>query len=87
MPLARLTRKKKSLGFPSDSDGKASVCNGGDLGSIPGLGTSPGEGIGSPLQYSCLGNPMDRGALEATVHGVAKSQTRLSSFTFFYIYI
>ena len=50
-------------GFPSGSDGKASVCNAGDPGSIPGLGRSPGEGNGSPLQYSCLENPMDRGAL------------------------
>ena len=46
--------------------------------SIPGLGRCPGEGNGNPLQYSCLGNPMDRGALQATVHGVAKSQTWLS---------
>ena len=57
---------------------KTSVCNAGDLGSIPGLGRSPGEGNGSPLQYSCLENPMDGGAWWATVHGVAKSQTRLS---------
>ena len=49
-------------GFPSGSDGKASVCNAGDPGSIPELGRSPGEGNGSPLQYSCLENPMDRGA-------------------------
>ena len=48
-------------GFPGGSDGKASVCNAGDLGSIPGLGRSPGEGNGSPLQYSCLENPMDGG--------------------------
>ena len=50
------------LGFPSGSDGNASVCNAGDPGSISGLGRSPGEGNGSPLQYSCLENPMDRGA-------------------------
>ena len=50
------------LGFPSGLDGKASVCNAGDPGSIPGLERSPGEGNGSPLQYSCLENPMDRGA-------------------------
>ena len=50
------------LGFPGGSDGKASVYNAGDLGSIPGLGRSPGEGNGNPLQYSCLENPMDRGA-------------------------
>ena len=49
-------------GFPGGSDGKASVCNAGDLGSIPGLRRSPGEGNGSPLQYSCLENPMDGGA-------------------------
>ena len=49
-------------GFPSGSDGKASVCNAGDPGSVPGLGRSHGEGNGSPLQYSCLENPMDRGA-------------------------
>ena len=50
------------MGFPSGSDGKASVCNAGDPGLIPGLGRSPGEGNGSPFQYSCLENPMDRGA-------------------------
>ena len=66
----------------SGSDDKASVCNAEDPGSIPGLGRSPGEGNGSPLQYSCLENPMDLGAWWATVHGVAKSQTRLSNFTF-----
>ena len=49
-------------GFPSGSDGKASVCNAGNLGSIPGLERSPGEGNDSPLQYSCLENPMDHGA-------------------------
>ena len=48
------------------------------LGYIPGLGRSPGEGHGNPLQYSCLENPMDRGSWRATVHGVTKSQTRLS---------
>ena len=54
---------------------KASAYNAGDPGSIPGLGRSPGEGNGSPLQSSCLENPMDRGAWQAKVHGVAKSQT------------
>ena len=63
------------MGFPGGSDGKASVCNAGDLGSIPGSGRSPGEGNGNPLQYSCLENPMDRGAWLATVHGVAESDT------------
>ena len=64
------------------SYGKASACNAGDLGSIPGLGRSPGEGHSNPLQYSCLENPMDGGAWRTTVHGVAKSRTRLSYFTF-----
>ena len=67
--------------FPGSLDGKASVYNAGDPGSIPGLGRSPGEGNGNPLQYSCLENPMDRGAWWATVHGVAKSRTRLSDFS------
>ena len=56
--------------------------NAGDLGSILGSGRSSGEGSGNPLQYSCLENPMDRGAWWATVHWVAKSQTRLSDFAF-----
>ena len=67
-------------GFPGGSEVKASACNVGDLGLIPGLGRSPGEGNGNPLQYSCLENPMDGGAWWATVHGVAKSRTRLSNF-------
>ena len=57
---------------------KASAYNAGDLGSVPGLGRSPGEGNDNPLQYSCLENPMGRGAWQAAVHGVAKSRTRLS---------
>ena len=61
--------------FPGGSDSKASAYNAGDPGSIPGSGRSPGEGHGSPLQYSCLENPMDEGAWLATVHGVAKSWT------------
>ena len=72
----------ETLDFPGGSEVKASACNVGDLGSIPGWGSSPGEGNGNPLQYSCLENPMDRGAWQATVHGVAKSWTRLSDFTF-----
>ena len=60
------------------SDGKASACNAGDPGSISGWERSPGEGNGNPLQYSCLGNSMDRGAWWATVHGVTKSGTQLS---------
>ena len=58
--------------FPHSSVGKESACNAGDLGSIPGLGRSPGEGNGNPLQYSSLENSMDRGAWWAIVHGVAK---------------
>ena len=61
--------------FLGGSDGKASAYNAGDLGSIPGSGRSPGEGNGTPLQYSCLENPMDGGARLATVYGVAKSWT------------
>ena len=60
------------LCFPHSSVGKASACNAGDLGLIPGLGRSPREGNGNPLQYSCLENPMDRGAWRDTVHGVAR---------------
>ena len=63
---------------PRGSEGKASACNEGELGSIPGCGRSPGEGNGKPCQYSCLENPMDRGVWWAIVHGVAKSQTRLN---------
>ena len=66
---------RKSGDFPGGSDGKASVYNVGDPGSIPGLGRSPGEGNGNPLQYSCLQNPMDGGAWWAAVHGAAKSRT------------
>ena len=57
-------------GFPGGSDGEESACNAGDPGSIPGLGRSPGEGHGNPLQYSCLENPMDRGALQTTIQRV-----------------
>ena len=68
---------KKAWGFPGSSAGKESTCNAGDLGSIPGLGRSPGEGKGYPLQYSGLENSMD-----CIVHGVTKSRTRLSDFHF-----
>ena len=64
--------------FPGDSDGKEYACNAGDLGSMSGLGRSPGEGNGNPLQYSCLEKSMDEGAWQATVHVVAKSQIQLS---------
>ena len=70
------------MGFPGSSDGKESACNAGDPGSIPWLGRFPGEGNGNPLQYSCLENLMDGRAWKATVHWVAKSQTRLHDFTF-----
>ena len=66
------------LGFPGGSDGKESACNTGDLGLIPVSGRSPRVGNGNPLQYSCLENSMDRGAWQATTHGVVKSWTRLS---------
>ena len=65
--------------FPGGSDDKESACNTGNLGSIPGSRRSPGEGICNPLQYFCLGNPIDRRARWATVHGVAQSQTRLGT--------
>ena len=71
------------FGFPGGSDGKASACNAGDPGSIPGSGRSSGEGNGNPLQYSCLENPMDGEAWQAAVHGVTKSWAQLSDFTFF----
>ena len=60
---------------------KEAACDAGDLGSIPGLERSPGEGNGNPFQYSGLENSMDRGAWWATVHGIAKSRTQLSDFT------
>ena len=63
------------MAFPGGSDGKESACNEGDAGSIPGLKRSSGGRNGNPLQYSCLENPMDRGAWWATVHGVTESQT------------
>ena len=64
--------------FLGGSDGKESLCNTGNQGSIPRSGRSPGEGNGNPLQYSCLENSMGGGAWRITDHGVAKSQTRLS---------
>ena len=61
--------------FPGGSNSKVSAYNAGDLGSIPGSGRSPGEGDGYPVPYSCLENSVERGACQATVHGIAKSQT------------
>jgi len=77
--LERRERERKRengviLGFPGDSDGKESACNAGDLGLIPGLKRSPGEGYGYSPQYSCLENSMDRGPWQVTVHRVTKSQ-------------
>ena len=66
------TRFTRLIDFPGGSEDKASACNPQDQGLIPGLRRSPGEGNGNPLQYSCLENPMDRGAWRATVHGVAE---------------
>ena len=74
------------MGFPGGSDGKAPVRNMGDLGSIPGLGRSPGEGNCTTIQYPCLENPMDGGAWWAIVHGVTKSQTQLRDITFTFIF-
>ena len=65
-------------GFPHSSVGKESACNAGDPGLIPGLARSPGERNGNPLQYSCLENPMDRGAWWATVYGVTRVKTQFS---------
>ena len=64
--------------FPGGSDSKASACECGGLGSVPGSGRAPGGGDGSPLQDSCLENPVDRGDWRAAVHGITKSPTRLS---------
>ena len=67
------------VGFPGGSDGKEPACIAGDLGSVPGSGRSPGRGHGYLLQYTGLENPHGQRSLVATVHGVAKSQTRLSN--------
>ena len=78
------------MGCLGGSDSKESACSARDPCSVPGSGISPGEGNGTPLQYSCLENPMDRGAWWATVHGVAKGRTRLSdqahSYSHLYIW-
>ena len=71
------------MGFPGGLEVKASACNVVDPGLIPGSGRSPGEGNGTPLQYSCLENPTEGGAWWATVHRVIKSRTQLSNFTFY----
>ena len=69
------------MGFPGSSSGKESACNAGDPGLTPGSRRSTQEAIGYPLQYSGLQNSLNRGAWQATVHGVAKSQTQLSTST------
>ena len=73
-----------SWGFPSDSAAKKPPANARGSGSIPRSRRSPGGGNGNPLQYSCLGNPMDTGTWPATVPGVAKSQTQLSTHVFWF---
>ena len=65
------------VGFPHSSVGQESACNAGDPGLIPMSGRSPGEGNGYQLQYSCLGNSMDKGTWQATVHGVARARQDL----------
>ena len=67
------------MGFPDSSVGKESACNAGDLGSILESGRSPRERNGNPLQYSCLENPMDRGAWQAIVHGLARVRNNLAT--------
>ena len=69
----------EEMGFPKGLGGQESACTAGDLGSIPGSGRCLEEGNGTPLQCSCLENPMERGAWRATVHGVTKSLTQLSN--------
>ena len=91
-PKTMTTLKWAEIGLPWWLSGKESTCqcrsesevaqsNAGDKGLIPGSGRPPGGGNGNPLQYSCLGNPMNRGAWRATVHGSQKSQTWLSDYT------
>ena len=72
-------RSPPNRGFPAGSDSKESACNAGGLGSVPELERSPGEGNGTPLQYSCLEHSMERGAWQTTVHGITKSWKRLSN--------
>ena len=83
--LEATTRPLNQSAFLRSSVGKASACNAGDLGLIPGSGSSPGEGNGNPLQYSCLENPMDRGAWQSTVHGIARVGHDLALFLFSYL--
>ena len=80
-----LTPYQIILGFPAGSDSKESAFNAEDQALTPGSERSPGEGNGYPLQYSCLENPMDRGAWQAIAHGFTKSWTQLSDNTFTFI--
>ena len=74
--------------FPGGSDGKESTCNAGDLGSIPELGRCPGEGNGYSFQYSCMENPMDRGAWQPIVHGFSESKmTEVPWHAHMYMYV
>ena len=79
--LVELSKDGFELGFPDGSASKESTCNAGGAGWIPGSERSPGGGNGNPLQYSCLGNPTDRGDWQATVQRVTKSRTRLNVHT------
>ena len=78
--MSSLLQNSGWRGFPDGSDGKESACKARDPGLIPGSGRSSGGGHGNPIEYSCLENPMDRGAQWATVHGVSKGQTWLSNW-------
>ena len=81
-PPINRNKMKTTQGFPGGSDGKESACHVGDPGSIPELGRYPREENGYPLQYSCLENFTDRGACQATVHGITKSWIWLNNFQF-----
>ena len=78
LPVTSERKRQSARLSPCSLVSKESACNAGDLGSMPGLGRSPGEGNGNPLQYPCLENPTDRGAWWAAVHGVPKCWARLS---------
>ena len=78
VPCSEAKKKKKTLGLPSGSMVNNLPANAGDVGSIPTSWIFPSEGNDNPLQYACLENPMDRGDWQTAVHGVTKSQTRLS---------
>ena len=78
MSMTKQIWDSQSMEIPCGSDGEESAHDAGDLGSVPGLGRSSGEGNGYPLQCSCLENPMDRGVWWAIVHGISENQTQLS---------